>query len=583
MGRPEEAVASEGPLAEFARDLRALRHATGQIPYRDLGRLARYSPSALSTAVSGRKLPTIELTLAFVRACGGTADDVRTWEQRWHEVNESLGRPGRAPRRPPPTSLTRRFADADPANARNVVQFVGQMHKLKIGSGQLTLRDIERRARDAGQSLPTSTLCDALKGDRLPQWRVVEAFVIACGDEEALDRWHEAWTRLAMATVTPHPETGLYTVSRRIAPPDQPVSHGPTSGTRTPAAGLPAVQRLSASPKRSATDRRGELESLEDGAPRNIGPYRLLGHLGSGGMSRVYLGVDESGKQAAVKVMRRELADDKEFLQRFQREVGMLHRVPAGASFARVLAADPEARRPWLATEYVPGPSLAEVVAGDGPLSPAAVRRLGADLAAALATVHELGLVHRDVKPGNILMAEQGPKLIDFGIARDDSAATITQTGIAFGTPGYIAPEQISGEREIGPPADVFALGAVLAFAATGRHPFGEGNVTALIYRMMFEKPDLDAIPAELREVIARCMSKGPHERPSAGEVAAILAVELAPPEDMSVHSGGEATPTIAIPPTSEQPASEQPTRRNWAAPIKAAQTLLHIKLPPRQ
>ncbi|WP_194923588.1 protein kinase domain-containing protein [Catenulispora pinisilvae] len=576
MGRPEEAVASEGPLAEFARDLRALRHATGQIPYRDLGRLARYSPSALSTAVSGRKLPTIELTLAFVRACGGTADDVRTWEQRWHEVNESLGRPGRAPRRPPPTSLTRRFADADPTNARNVVQFVGQMHKLKIGSGQLTLRDIERRARDAGQSLPTSTLCDALKGDRLPQWRVVEAFVIACGDEEALDRWHEAWTRLAMATVTPHPETGLYTVPRRIAPPDQPAGYGPTPGT-----GMSAYGSLSASPEGSATDRRGE--PLEDGDPRRIGPYRLLGQLGSGGMSRVYLGVDESGAQAAVKVVHHDLARDKEFRQRFQREVAILLRVPGGPSFALMLAADPEAERPWLATEYVPGPPLHVLVAGDGPLSPTAVRRLGADLAWALATVHELGLVHRDVKPANILMAEQGPKLIDFGIARDDSASILTRTGIAIGTPGYIAPEQILGRREIGPPADVFALGAVLAFAAIGQHPFGEGDASAMMYRIVHEKPDLDAIPAELREVIARCMAKEPHERPSAHEVAELLAVELAPPEDMSVHSGGEATPTIAIPPASEQPASEQPTRRNWAAPIKAAQTLLHIKLPPRR
>ena len=574
MGRPEESVASEGPLAEFARDLRALRHATGQIPYRDLGRLARYSPSALSTAVSGRKLPTIELTLAFVRACGGTADDVRTWEQRWHEVNESLGRPGRAPRRPPPTSLTSRFADADPANARNVVQFVGQMHKLKIGSGQLTLRDIARRARDAGKSLPTSTLCDALKGDRLPQWRVVEAFVIACGDEEALDRWHEAWTRLAMATVTPHPETGLYTVPRRIAPPDQPVGYGPTPGT-----GMSAYGLLSASPEESRTDRR--VEPLEDGDPRNIGPYRLLGHLGSGGMSRVYLGVDDSGEQAAVKVVHRDLARHEEFRRRFQREAGMLRRVPVGPSFARMLNADPGAERPWLATEYVPGPSLDVLVAGDGPLSPAAVRRLGADLAAALATVHELGLVHRDVKPPNILMAEQGPKLIDFGIARDDSGSVLTRTGIAVGTPGFIAPEQIRGRSGIGPPADVFALGAVLAFAAIGRHPFGEGDAPTMMYRIAHEKPDLDAVPAELREVIARCLAKEPHERPSAHEVAEILAVELAPPEDMSVHSGGEAALTIAIPLASEQPASEQPARRHWVAPIKAAQTLLHMKLPP--
>ncbi|MBS2552685.1 protein kinase [Catenulispora sp. NL8] len=542
MGRPEESVASEGPLAEFARDLRALRHATGQIPYRDLGRLAQYSPSALSTAASGHKLPTIELTLAFVRACGGTPDDVRTWEQRWHEVNESLGRPGRAPCRPRLTGLTRRFADADPANARNVVQFVGQMHKLKIGSGQLTLRDIARRARDAGKSLPTSTLCDALKGDRLPQWRVVEAFVIACGDEEALDRWHEAWTRLAMATVTPHAETGLYTVPRRIAQPDQPVSHGPTSGTGTDRGRAP----------------------LEDGDPREIGPYRLLGLLGEGGMSIVYLGVDESGEQAAVKVVHRELARDVEFRQRFRREVGMLQRIPAGRSFARMLAADPEAERPWLATEYVPGPSLAEVVAWDGPLSPSAVRRLGADLAAALATVHGLGLVHRDVKPGNVLMAEQGPKLIDFGIARDDGASKITRTGIAVGTPGFIAPEQLLGRREIGPPADVFALGAVLAFAVTGRHPFGEGDPTSMMYRITHEQPDLDAVPAELREVIARCLAKDPHERPSAEEVA-------------------EISPTIAIPPASEQPTSEPSTRRHWAAPIKAAQTLLHLKLPPRR
>jgi eukaryotic-like serine/threonine-protein kinase len=257
--------------------------------------------------------------------------------------------------------------------------------------------------------------------------------------------------------------------------------------------------------------------------PTVVGPYRLLGRLGSGGMGRVYLGRSAGGRTVAVKIVHPHFALDEEFRARFRREVEAARRV-GGAWTAPVLDADPEAPVPWVATAYAAGPSLTSAVADSGALPPHSVRALGAGLAEALAAVHELGLVHRDVKPSNVLLTLDGPLLIDFGIARAmDGTASLTSTGVSIGSPGYMSPEQILGKGATGA-ADVFSLGAVLAYAATGEPPFSGDSSAALLYKVVHEEPELDALEGELRELVAACLVKQPGARPAPGEVARRLA-----------------------------------------------------------
>lgn len=257
-----------------------------------------------------------------------------------------------------------------------------------------------------------------------------------------------------------------------------------------------------------------------------VGPYRLLGRLGSGGMGRVYLGRSAGGRTVAVKIVHPHLALDEEFRARFRREVEAARRV-GGAWTAPVLDADPEAAVPWVATAYAAGPSLAAAVAAHGPLPERTVRALGAGLAEALAAVHELGLVHRDVKPSNVLLTVDGPLLIDFGIARaTDGTASLTSTGVSVGSPGYMAPEQILGQGVSGA-ADVFSFGAVLAYAATGEPPFPGDSSAALLYKVVHEEPALGALePGPLREVVEGCLAKDPSARPAPAELARRLAPE---------------------------------------------------------
>ncbi|MFD9431219.1 serine/threonine-protein kinase [Streptomyces sp. NPDC060002] len=272
------------------------------------------------------------------------------------------------------------------------------------------------------------------------------------------------------------------------------------------------------------------MQPLGADEPTTVGPYRLLGRLGSGGMGRVYLGRSAGGRTVAVKIVHPHLALDEEFRARFRREVDAARRV-GGAWTAPVLDADPEATVPWVATGYAAGPSLAAAVAsGGGPLPETSVRVLGAGLAEALATVHELGLVHRDVKPSNVLLTVDGPLLIDFGIARaTDGTASLTSTGVSVGSPGYMAPEQILGKVASGA-ADVFSLGAVLAYAATGRPPFPGDSSAALLYKVVHEQPELGepegALRGGLRAVVEACLSKDPTARPAPAEVARRLAPE---------------------------------------------------------
>ncbi|GHI05739.1 serine/threonine protein kinase [Streptomyces cellostaticus] len=267
------------------------------------------------------------------------------------------------------------------------------------------------------------------------------------------------------------------------------------------------------------------MQPLGADEPAAVGPYRLLGRLGSGGMGRVYLGRSAGGRTVAVKIVHPHFALDEEFRARFRREVEAARRV-GGAWTAPVLDADPEAAVPWVATAYAAGPSLTAAVGDGGPLPPHTVRALGAGLAEALAAVHELGLVHRDVKPSNILLTLDGPLLIDFGIARaTDGTASLTSTGVSVGSPGYMSPEQILGKGVTGA-ADVFSLGAVLAYAATGEPPFPSDSSAALLYKVVHEEPELGHLTGELRQAAAACLAKDPAARPAPAELARRLAPE---------------------------------------------------------
>ncbi|RPK63041.1 Serine/threonine-protein kinase AfsK [Streptomyces sp. ADI96-02] len=256
--------------------------------------------------------------------------------------------------------------------------------------------------------------------------------------------------------------------------------------------------------------------------PEYAGAYRLEARLGSGGMGTVHLARSASGMQLAVKVVHAPHAADSEFRARFRQEVAAARRV-SGAFTAPVVDADPEAVRPWMATLYVPGPTLAEQVKRNGPMAPAELRRLTTGLAEALRDIHRAGVIHRDLKPSNVLLTDAGPKVIDFGISRPYDSDLRTETGKLIGSPPYMAPEQFQRPREVGPAADVFALGAVLVHAATGRGPFDSDSPYVVAYQVVHDEPDLGGVPEDLAPLVARCLAKDPGERPTPDEVMAAL------------------------------------------------------------
>ncbi|MEI5101714.1 serine/threonine-protein kinase [Streptomyces sp. PmtG] len=268
------------------------------------------------------------------------------------------------------------------------------------------------------------------------------------------------------------------------------------------------------------------VEPLAPSDPQFIGPYRLEGRLGAGGMGQVFLGASAAGRKVALKVIRPELADTAQFRERFAREVEAARRV-GGFHTAQVVDADPGAASPWLAAEYIPGPTLQQVVTTHGPLAPDAALRLGAGIAEGLAAVHQCGLVHRDVKPGNVILAADGPRIIDFGIAHSPDAGPMTQTGTVIGTYSYMSPEQIRTPAQVTPASDVFSLGSVLAFAATGRGPFDATTVPAIIHRVASEAPVLTGIAegSPLHALVCHCLAKDPAGRPSTSELLHRLAV----------------------------------------------------------
>ena len=305
------------------------------------------------------------------------------------------------------------------------------------------------------------------------------------------------------------------------------------------------------------------MDELRADDPRQIGGYTLFARLGSGGMGQVYFGRSLGGRDVAVKVIRADLARDQSFRLRFAREVEAARRV-GGAFTAPVIDADPEAPVPWLVTAYVNGLSLAAAVGRHGPLPLSSVLVLAAGLAEGLSAVHRVGIVHRDLKPANVLLAEDGPRLIDFGISQAADFAQITSTGVAVGTPGFMSPEQILGDP-VGPGSDIFTMGAVLAFAATGEEPFGAGPADVRNQRALFLAPRLDGLPGDLRSLVERCMARNPADRPTASQFLADLVAahpEAASQEDwLPADILAEAGRRVAVlPPSGGTPSQHAQT-----------------------
>ncbi len=364
MRREQPVDPAAGPLGEFARALRELRRQAGEPSYRQLAKVAHYSPAALSEAAKGRKLPTLAVTLAYVRACGG--DEVE-WQARWLRVHRELA------------------------------------------TAEISAE--EQRARD------------------------IRAGVAPLGPDD----------------------------------------------------------------------------------PAAVGPFRLLGRLGAGAMGQVYLGRTRGRRLVAVKVVRPAPAGDRLFRERFAREIAAARQVH-GLYVAPLVDADPAGTPPWLATAYIPGPTLREAVNDHGPLPPESLVALAAGVAEALVAIHAAKLVHRDLKPANVILADDGPRVIDFGVARALDAVQLTEAGAGLGTVGFAAPEQARGQPA-GPEADIFALGAVLAYAATGRPPYGEGPTESIRYRLDNEVPDIDGVPPELLNLVEACLNPDLARRPTAAEV----------------------------------------------------------------
>jgi serine/threonine protein kinase len=332
------------------------------------------------------------------------------------------------------------------------------------------------------------------------------------------------------------------------------------------------------------------LEGLKAWDPADVGPFKLLGVLGNGGFGRVYLGQGQDGRRVAVKVMKPDLAEDPEFRARFGREVSAARKV-GGQFTARVVDADADGRELWLATEYISGPTLREAVVDQGPMAEGSVLSLAAGLAEALAAIHAAGLVHRDLKPDNVLLAYDGPRVIDFGIARVAGASTLTATGLLMGTLAYMSPEQAIGET-VGAPSDVFSLASVLVFAATARGPYGDGTQAELLYRVAHQGPSLSGVPPRVRALVEPCMAPEPARRPTARDLVAHLggdrpAVGWLRTETVAV---GEPQPTasmIAHPSESgrplerSRPPQSRPPQSGWppepGPPPRARRSRLRI------
>ncbi|MGW2826158.1 outer membrane protein assembly factor BamB family protein [Streptomyces sp. NPDC001443] len=302
------------------------------------------------------------------------------------------------------------------------------------------------------------------------------------------------------------------------------------------------------------------VDQLTQHDPRRIGPFEVLGRLGAGGMGLVYLARSASGRRVAIKTVRTELAEDQLFRVRFTREVEAARAV-SGFYTAAVVDADPRAAVPWLATAYVPAPSLEEIVNDCGPLPAQAVRWLAAGVAEALQSIHGAGLVHRDLKPSNVLVVEDGPRVIDFGIASGVSNTRLTMTNVAVGTPAYMSPEQAKDSRSVTGASDVFSLGSMLVFAATGHPPFHGANPVETVFMLLREGPDLEGLPDELRPLIESCMQMEATGRPNPADLQAQLAPHL-----FGSGSDDSGTASAWLP---EKAVTLIETRRGGRPPVK--------------
>ncbi|MFI9328113.1 PQQ-binding-like beta-propeller repeat protein [Kitasatospora sp. NPDC052868] len=279
------------------------------------------------------------------------------------------------------------------------------------------------------------------------------------------------------------------------------------------------------------------MDQLTAHDPRRIGPFEVLGRLGAGGMGLVYLARSASGRRVAIKTVRGELAEDELFRVRFAREIAAAKTV-GGFYTAAVVDADADARVPWLATAYVPAPSLEDLVSECGPLPVGAVRWLVAGIAEALQSIHAAGLVHRDLKPSNVLVVEDGPRVIDFGIAAGVSHTRLTMTNVAVGTPAYMSPEQARDSRSVTGASDVFSLGSLLVFCATGHPPYRGANPVETVFQLLRDQPDLSGLPPELVDLVRACMRPSPEHRPSPAQIQTELAPHLFSRDDASGEAG---------------------------------------------
>ncbi|MBT2487176.1 serine/threonine protein kinase [Streptomyces sp. ISL-96] len=318
----------------------------------------------------------------------------------------------------------------------------------------------------------------------------------------------------------------------------------------------------------------GRVQPARPGDPARVGPYRVIGRLGSGGMGTVHAALDPAGQRVAVKVIHAAQAEDPEFRARFHREVVLSSRV-CGPCLLPLLAADPDAAAPWLATEYAPGPTLNQHLAGHGPLAGGSLYAFATGTAQALAAIHQAGVVHRDMKPQNVILTPAGPKVLDFGIAHAADGTSVTRTGVMTGTPGWICPEHYRSGTA-GPAGDMFVWGALVAYAATGRLPFGTGAPDVVAFRVMSQAPDLEGVPQGLRETLEKALAKEPDERLTATEAAEECSQLLASQATQVLSSEAAMESTLVgdlIGAEWDMPVLDDPT---WHTPPARSRTRLY-------